>query len=73
MTDTAELTYELLKKLHGEFAEFRRDMASLKVRVGSLEQHYAATAVDIARINIELDDIRGRLGRIEQRLNLVEA
>lgn len=73
MSDTAELTYELLKRLHSEFADFRRDMASVKMRLSSLEQHQATMAVDIARINVELDEIRADISQIKRRLDLAEA
>ncbi|MBN8806701.1 MAG: hypothetical protein J0I47_00465 [Sphingomonas sp.] len=73
MSDTAKLTYELLKRLHGEFADFRRDMASVKMRLSSLEQHVATMAVDIARINVELDQIRGDVGLVKRRLDLADA
>lgn len=73
MSDTAELTYELLKRLHAEFADFRRDQASIKMRFSSVEQHQATMAVDIARINVELDAIRGDVALIKRRLDLAEA
>lgn len=80
MSDTAELTFELLKRLHAEFADFRRDMASVKMRLSSLEQHQATMAGDlasihgdIARTNLELDAIRSDVGLIKRRLDLTEA
>ncbi len=80
MSDAAELTYERLKPLHVEFADFRRDLASVKMRLGSVEQHMATMAGDrasvhgdIARINLELDHIRGGVGLIKRRLDLAEA
>jgi len=72
MSDTADLTYELMKRLHAEFGEFRRDIASMKMRLTSLEQHQATVAVDIARINLELDQIREDVSRIKRRLDLVD-
>ena len=72
MSDTSELTYELVKRLHAEFADFRRDQASMKMRLGSLEQHVATLSVDIARINVELDQIRGDVSLIKRRLDLAE-
>jgi septal ring factor EnvC (AmiA/AmiB activator) len=72
MSDTADLTYELMKRLHAEFGEFRRDIASVKMRLTSLEQHQATVAVDIARINLELDQIREDVSRIKRRLDLVD-
>lgn len=73
MSDTADLTYELLKRMHAEFGDFRRDMASVKLRLGSLEQHVATLAGDVARINVELDEIRDDVSRIKRRLDLVDA
>jgi septal ring factor EnvC (AmiA/AmiB activator) len=72
MSDAADLTYEMMKRLHGEFAEFRQDIGSMKLRMSSVEQHIGALTVDVARINADIDDIRTRLGRIEKRLDLVE-
>ena len=43
------------------------------MRLGSLKQHVATLAVDIARINVELDQIRGDVGLIKRRLDLAEA
>jgi tetrahydromethanopterin S-methyltransferase subunit G len=73
MSDTAEMTYELLKRLHAEFGEFRKDMSMVKMRLGSVEQHVGVIMGDIARINVELDNVQSRLGRIETRLDLVDA
>jgi DNA anti-recombination protein RmuC len=73
MSDAAELTYELLKRLHDEFAEFRRELSSIKQRLGSIEQNYATMAADIARINVKLDDIRAGIIHIKTRLDLVDA
>ena len=72
MVETGELTYELLKPMHAEFGEFRRDLASIKMRLGSVEQHQATLAGDVARINVELDTIREDVSRIKRRLDLVD-
>lgn len=73
MSENGELTLELLKRLHAEFGDFRRDVASIKMRLSSVEQHQATIAVDIARINVELDQIRGDVGLIKRRLDLADA
>ena len=73
MSDTADLTYELLKRLHGEFGEFRADLLNVKMRLGSVEQHIAALTTDVARINADLDEIRADVSRIKVRLDLVDA
>ena len=73
MSDVADLTYELLKRVHAEFGEFRKDMVSVKMRLSSLEQHQAQMSADLARINSELDDIRADVSLIKRRLDMVEA
>lgn len=72
MSETGEPAYELLKRMHAEFGDFRRDIASIKMRLGSVEQHQATLGVDVARINIELDTIRDDVSRIKRRLDLVD-
>src|SRR3546814_8126714 len=56
MADTSDLTYELLKRMHAEFGDFRRDLASIKMRLGSVEQQQASVASDIARISLVEDE-----------------
>jgi tRNA-dihydrouridine synthase len=73
MSDTADLTYELMKRLHAEFGEFRKDMITVKMRLGWVEQHMTVLTTDVARINAELDDMRQDIGRIKTRLDLVDA
>jgi hypothetical protein len=70
--EVAERTLELLKRMHGEFVDFRRAMESLDARVSSLEQHVAAVVGDIAQIRGELSGIRGDVAIIKRRLDLVE-
>ena len=71
--DVAQHTSELLKRFHAEFTEFRREQESLRMRVSSLEQHYATMAGDLAQIRAELDFMRGDISQIKRRLDMVEA
>jgi chromosome segregation ATPase len=73
MSDVADLTYELLKRVHADLAELKREAVSGRARLSSLEQHYATMSGDLAQIRIELDDIRGDVSQIRRRLDLVEA
>ena len=73
MSDVADLTYELLKRVHADIADLKRENVSIRVRLSSLEQHYATMSGDLAQIRIELDDIRGDISHIKRRLDLVEA
>ena len=73
MSDVAELTYELLKRVHADIAEIRREQVNHRARFSSLEQHYATMAGDLAQIRVELDDIRTDVSQIKRRLDLVDA
>ena len=73
MSDVAEMTYELLKRVHADVGELKREVVSVKHRLSSLEQHQATLAGDVARINSELDDIRVDISLIKKRLDLVDA
>ncbi len=70
---TADLTYELLKRVHADVGDLKRDMVQVKQRLGSVEQHIAVLTTDIARINMDLDDMRTDISRIKVRLDLVDA
>ncbi|TFI58829.1 hypothetical protein E2493_08185 [Sphingomonas parva] len=71
--DVAEHTLELLKRMHAEFADFRRVQESQNARLSSLEQHVAAMMGDLAQIRMELTGLRTRIERIERRLDLTAA
>lgn len=71
--DIADHTLELLKRFHAEFTDFRREQESMRLRLSSLEQHYATMSGDLAQIRRELDDIRTDVSQIKRRLDLVEA
>ncbi len=73
MSEVADHTLELLKRFHAEFTDYRREQASARMRLSSLEQHYATMSGDMAQIRIELDDIRADISLIKRRLDLVEA
>ena len=73
MSDTANLTYELLKRVHADVGELKREMVSNRARLSSIEQHYATVSGDLAQIRVELDDIRADISHIKRRLDLVDA
>jgi septal ring factor EnvC (AmiA/AmiB activator) len=73
MSDVADLTYELLKRVHSDISELKRETASNRARPASLEQHYATMSGDLAQIRVELDDIRSDISHIKRRLDLVDA
>jgi hypothetical protein len=71
--DVADHTLELLKRFHGEFGDFRREQESMRMRLSSLEQHFATMTVDLAQIRVEMDGMRGDISHIKRRFDLAEA
>jgi len=72
MSDIADMTYELLKRVHADLAEVKRELVSNRARLSSLEQHHAAMSGDMAHIRVELDEMRSDISQIKRRLDLVE-
>jgi predicted nucleic acid-binding Zn-ribbon protein len=72
MSNVADLTYELLKRVHADLSELKREVVSNRARLSSLEQHYATVSGDLAQIRIELDHIRVDISQIKRRLDLVD-
>jgi septal ring factor EnvC (AmiA/AmiB activator) len=66
-------TYELLKCVHCDIGELKREVVQIKQRLGSVEQPIAVLTTDVARINGDLDEMRGDISRIKIRLDLVDA
>jgi hypothetical protein len=65
MSDVADLTYELLKRVHADVSELKREVVSNRARLSSIEQHYATMSGDL--------DIRSDISQIKRRLDLVDA
>jgi chromosome segregation ATPase len=72
MSNIGELTYELLKRVHADIAEIKRELVSNRARLSSLEQYHATMSGDLAQIRVELDDIKADISHIKRRLDLVE-
>ena len=73
MPDVGDLTYGLLKRVHADLGEIKRDLESKGARFSSLEQPHATMAEDLAQIRRELDFIRSDISHIRRRMDLVEA
>lgn len=70
--DVGEHTLELLKRLHADFTDFRREQESMRGRLSSLEQHFAAMTVDLTHLRVDMDGIRDDVSLIRRRLDLVQ-
>ena len=66
------LVLEHLRHIRAVVDETREDVKRLVLRTGLMEQHFATTQVSEAGQNLEIDRIKGRLDRIERRLELAD-
>ena len=71
--NAAQHTLELLKRVHAEFSDFRREQLSQGIRLASVEQHLATNQVEIARLSGDMAEVRQDIALIKRRLDLVDA
>ena len=69
----AGLLLEVLKRIQGDVSDIKQEMRDLKVRVGIVEGHMQSMIAAQHLTNERLDRMDDRIGRIERRLDLVEA
>lgn len=73
MKNVADHTLELMKRMHADITEVKREQLSQGVRLATIEQHLAANQVEIARLSGDMAHVKQSVSRIERRLDLVEA
>jgi hypothetical protein len=73
MAVTNELMLELLKAIQSDLAELKRGQLSMGLQLASMEQHAAASQVEIARISGDMAQMRTDMALVKRRLDLVEA
>lgn len=69
---TDNLVLEHLRHIRGRVDSLAEDMRQVKLRLGVIEGHIAATIMSDAGQNVELDRVKERLDRIERRLELAD-
>ena len=70
---TEHLILEMLRRIRSMTERIEADVGDLKLRMSAVENHIGQMQVQIAGTNSRMDRIEERLGRIERRLELVEA
>ena len=70
---TGDLTLELLKRIHADLADVRREQLSMGMRLAAIEQHLAANQVEIARLSGDMAQVKNDIALIKRRLDLVDA
>jgi hypothetical protein len=73
MAVSNELMLELLKAIQSDLAELKRGQLSMGLQLASMEQHAAASRVEIARISGDMAQMRTDMALVKRRLDLVEA
>ena len=73
MSNVAELTYEIVKRMQADLADVKEEQLSMGMRMAAMEQHMAANQVEIARLSSDVAVIKTGISRIKRRLDLVEA
>jgi hypothetical protein len=73
MVATNEPMYELLKRIQLDLSELKQSQVSMGLQLASMEQHAAASQVEIARISFDIAKLKGDMALVKRRLDLVEA
>jgi hypothetical protein len=72
-SETENRVLEQLKRIQTRLANMELDLSDLKVRTSSIETHQGQSLVLLGSVSQRMDRFDGRLGRIERRLDLVDA
>jgi TolA-binding protein len=73
MAVTNDLMYELLKRMQGDLAELKRGQLSMGLQLASMEQHAAASQVEIARMSGDIAQLNRDMSLVKRCLDLVDA
>jgi hypothetical protein len=71
--ETENMVLEMLRRIRASQERTELDVADMKVRMSALEQHQGQLLTLLGTLNQRMDRFDERLGRIERRLDLVEA
>ena len=70
--ERADLILNMLRPIRAEQAAQREKLDEIIVPLGRLEREVAGLHADYAGLSVRLDNLDRRVGRIEQRLELVD-
>jgi tetrahydromethanopterin S-methyltransferase subunit G len=68
-----DLILEVLKRIQADVAETRRKVDSIEMRLSAHDDHLRGLMTSSVGIQGELNQLNGRVDRIERRLDLVDA
>ena len=70
--ETTNLVLEHLRAIRADLGEMKQSIANVEVQLSSMGQQLGALATAVYSGKSEVDDLRRRVERIEQRLSLNE-
>jgi predicted nuclease with TOPRIM domain len=70
--ERTDLILNMLRAIRAEQSAQREKLDEIIVRLGRLEREVAGLHGDYVSLSVRLDNLDRRVGRIEQRLELVE-
>jgi hypothetical protein len=73
MSNVADHTLELIKRIYADLTDVKREQLSQGVRIATIEQHLAANQVEIARLSGDMAYVKQDIALIRRRLDLVDA
>ncbi len=73
MKNVADHTLELMKRMHADLTDVKREQLSQGIRFATIEQHLAANQVESARLSSDMAHVKQSVSRIERRLDLADA
>ena len=73
MSNVADHTLELIKRMCADLTDVKREQLSQGLRLATIEQHLAANQVEIARLSSDMAYVKKDIDLIRRRLALVDA
>jgi streptomycin 6-kinase len=73
MSNVANHTPELIKRIYSDLTDVKREQLSQGVRIAAVDQHLAANQVEIARLSGDIPHMNQDVSLIKRRLDLVDA
>jgi hypothetical protein len=70
--DKGEMMLRILKSVQMQLAVVVEDCASMKARLTSIDNRVALVHTDLVTLSDRMDRMEGRMGRVENRLELRE-
>lgn len=67
------LVLEILRAIRADIADLKTETASNSVQIAAMGQQLAGLTAAVYGSKSDIEDIKRRLGRIEQRLELADA